>query len=708
MKNGGRIAGLCATCMFATAVSAQSMDISASFNAHRESSNRALSAIATGKTTAVATATATSPTPRTPGTPSAALPSVTVTVSPKLAAVTVTTQTQQFTSSATTATWSVDGIPGGNSTHGTINTTGRYTPPATAGTHTVTATSGTSTGSATIAVTDLPGVLTYHNDPARDGTNTREYALTAATVTTATFGKLFACAVDGAVYTQPLWMRGLSIAGGIHNVIFVATQHDSAYAFDADASPCLTYWHVKLLDTLHGGTGNETPVTWNDVGQCFGDIYPEVGVTGTPVIDSVTKTIYLVSASEKSPISSGKCSGSSATFYHRLHALDLATGSEKFNAPVTIAASVPGTGDGSQGGMVSFNSQLHHQRSGLAEDGGKIFVFFAAHEDATPYHGWVTGYQASDVQQQIAVFNTTPNGVNGADGGIWAGGGAPAIDSGGDVYFATGNGVFDEAPPPPNNDYGDSILRLHSVNGSTLNGVNLSVAGWFTPYDEATLARTDRDLGSGATVLFPNQTSGNGPKHLLVQTGKEGVVYLIDRDNMGQFNSTNNDQIRQSFPGPSSGLWGSLALWQNNLYTGGQYDSLRQFTFDPTTELFNPSVASRSAHAFGYPGTTPSVSSRGGTHGIVWSIDASLYGYASPNAGVNCSSVPVPSPCTGPAVLHAYDAANLAVEYWNSSMAANNRDRAGNAVKFLPPTVANGKVYVSTRTGIDVYGLLPN
>ncbi len=655
MNNAGRIAWVCVTCLLAASASAQS-----------------------------------------------------VTVSPKHAAVTVNTPTQQFTSSVTSPAWSVDGVVGGNATVGTISTGGLYTPPATAGVHTITATVGASAGSATIAVTDLPAVLTYHNDPARDGINAREYALTPLTVSTVTFGKLFSCAVDGAVYAQPLWVRGLTIAGGVHNVLFVATQHDSAYAFDADANPCLTYWHVNLLDTSHGGTANETPVTWNDVGACYGDIYPEVGVTGTPVIDATTKTIYLVSASEANPASSGHCAGSSATFYHRLHALDLARGSEKFNAPVTIAASVPGTGDGSSGGMVSFNSQLHHQRSGLAQVGGKIFVVFSAHEDATPYHGWVIGYKASDVQQQIAVFNTTPNGVNGADGGIWGGGGAPAFDSGGDIYVTTGNGVFDEAPPPPNNDYGDSILRLHSVSGSTLNGVNLSVAGWFTPYDEQSLQQSDGDLGSGAAVLLPNQTSGAGPTHLLVQTGKEGVVYLIDRDNMGQFNPTNNNQIVQSFPGPSNGLWGTPALWRNNLYTGGQSDSLKQFTFDPTTELFNSTVASLSAHVFNFPGTTPSVSSRGGAHGIVWALDASLYGYASPNAGVNCSTVPVPPACTGPAVLHAYDATNLTVEYWNSSMAAKNRDRAGNAVKFIPPTVANGKVYVGTRTRIDVYGLLPN
>lgn len=387
--------------------------------------------------------------------------------------------------------------------------------------------------------------------------------------------------------------------------------------------------------------------------------------------------------------------------------MDLFSGSEKYNAPVTIAASVPGTGDGSVNGMVSFASQLEHNRSGLAEGGGKIYVAFAAHEDATPYHGWVIAYKATNVQQQVAVFNTTPNGVNGADGGIWAGGGAPAIDSGGDVYVATGNGVFDELPPPPNDDYGDSILRLHYIKGSTLNGVNLSISGYFTPYDQYTLSQYDTDLGSGGVVLLPNQT-GSGPKNLLAEVGKEGVVYLIDRNNMGEYNSSNNNQIWQSFSGPAYGLWGMPALWHNNLYVGGQYDTVRQFTFNPSTELFNTSVASQSPSGFGYPGTTPSVSAQGTTHGIVWTIDSSLYGYASPNAGVNCSVVPVPAACSGPAILHAYNAMNLSQEYWNSTQASNHRDQAGNAVKFVPPTIANGKVYVSTRTEVDVYGLLGN
>src|ERR1035438_3840212 len=598
-------------------------------------------------------------------------PSATVAISPKRAAVAAITQTQQFTATVTgnvsdlSVTWSVDTIAGGNATVGTIGSSGLYTPPAAGGTHNVTATSvalSTSSASVSVAVSDLAGVFTYHNDVSRDGADTQEYALTAATVGTATFGKLFSCAVDGAVYAQPLWVPGLTIGGGSHNVLFVATQHDSLYAFDADATPCVTYWQAKLLDTLHGGTANETPIIWNDVGNCFGDIYPQVGVTGTPVIDPGTNTIYLVSSSEVGTVG-GNCSYAPGTFFRRLHALDLATGSEKFNGPVSITASVPGVGDG--GTTVNFDPQKHHQRSGLALAGGTVYVPWSAHEDATPYHGWLMGYSASDLSQAPSVFNTTPNG---GLGGIWAAGGAPAIDSGGDVYLSTGNGIFDaNSTTSPFTDYGDSILRLHPDRKSTLNGLNLSLAGWFTPYDQATLAQYDADLGSGAVVLLPDQTSG--PEHLLAQLGKEGVVYLIDRDNMGQFNPTDNSQILQSFSGTSGGFWGAPAFWQNGLYFAGAYDFLKVYSFDPSTGLFNTTASSQSGNAFSFPDATPSISSQGASSGIVWAIDASLYGYASPNAagGLNCYAVPVPSACTGPAVLHAYDATNLATEYWNST-----------------------------------------
>jgi len=701
--------------------------VAAAFNPPSTTTTSVLT-LTTASTTAIGSATVTvmgtsgSLAPTTPLSLTVAAPSVTVTLTPQRVALAASTQTQQFTSSVTgnmgnsNVTWSVDTIAGGSSTVGTISAAGLYTPPATGGTHTITATSvalSSASASATAAVTDVAGVLTYHNDLSRDGANAQEYALTPALVNTQTFGKLFSCSVDGAVYTQPLWVPGLSIGGGVHNVVFVATQHDTVYAFDADATPCVTYWNVNLLDTLHGGTTGEVPVVWDDVGYCYGDVYPEVGVTGTPVIDPATGTIYLVSASEIPGTKSGNCQRPAGSYFHRLHALELATGSEKFNAPVTIAASLPGNGDGSSGGIVSFRSQLHHNRSGLALSNGVVYVAFAAHEDASPYHGWLFGYDAADVSQAPSVFNTTPNG---GLGGIWAGGGAPAVDATGDIYVTTGNGIFDaNSTTSPFNDYGDSILRLHPFTGTTSNGVNLSLAGWFTPWDEAAISNVDADVGSGAAVLLPDQTTG--PTHLLAQIGKgqpapvnQAIVFLIDRDKMGGFNSVNNSQIVQSFPATCCGLWGAPAFWQNGLYFAGAYDGLKVFTFDPSTGLFNTTASSQSGNVFNFPDATPSISSQGANNGIAWAIDAGLYGYASPNAagGTNCNVAPPPAACTGPAVLHAYNATNLNLELWNSAQAASNRDQAGNAVKFVPPTIANGKVYVSTRTEIDVYGLLPN
>jgi hypothetical protein len=615
----------------------------------------------------------------------AAFTAVPVSISPRAAAVVVTTQTQQFSAWVTSnasVTWSVDGVAGGNGTVGQINTSGLYTPPSSAGIHTVTATSVANpaeSATASVAVTDLAGVFTYHNNLSRDGTNTQEYALTTSGVNTGSFGKLFSCLVDGATYTQPLWVPALNINGGIHNVLLVATEHDSVFAFDGDANPCVQYWQVNLLDALHGGTAGEGPVPWQigsvyQVGYGYGDIQPEVGVTGTPVIDPTSSTIYLVSKSENT---------ATTTFYQRLHALDLATGKEKFNAPVLIAASVPGIGDGSSNGILDFDPQNQNQRSGLALAGGVVYLSWAAHEDKTPYHGWLIGYSAANVQTQVSVYNTTPNG---GLGGIWAGGGAPAVDSGGAVYVTTGNGVFDaNTTTPPNTDFGDSILRLDPSAGFTL-------AGWFTPDDQQILSNNDTDLGSGAVVLLPDQTGPVPHPHLLAELGKEGVVYLIDRDNMGHFQANNNNQIVQSFSS-GSGLWGTPAFWQNGLYFAGAGDNLKQFTFNPSAQQFTSVAASQSTQFFNYPGASPSVSSQGASNGIVWAIEASQYG--------------PPAPGAGPAVLHAYDAGNLMIEYWNGSMAADNRDQAGVAVKFVPPTIANGKVYVSTRTEVDVYGLFP-
>lgn len=608
---------------------------------------------------------------------------IAVNISPVRAAVVAVTQTAQFKATVigdatNSVTWSVDGVAGGDAAVGTISTGGVYAPPAGAGAHTVQATSTvdtTKSASATIAVTDLTGVATYHNNLARDGTNTQEYALTTSSVKTGTFGKLFSCPVDGAAYTQPLWVPSLNIGGHVRNAIFVATQHDSVYAFDADVSPCSQLWHVNLLDAAHGGTSGETPVPTGDVGNGFQDILPEIGVTGTPVIDLASGTLYVVSKSE----------GPAGSFHQRLHAMDLITGNEKFAGPINIAASLAGTGDGSVGGILNFDLRNEHQRSGLTLVNGTVYIAWAAHEDHDPYHGWVIGYDAASLAQ-VAVFNADPNGSR---GGIWMAGGAPAVDGGGILYLSTGNGTFDgNSGTPPNDDFGDTVMKIGTSS-------SLSLVDWFTPFNQAFLDGQDADLGASGVVILPDQTSG--PAHLLVAGGKEGRLYLLDRDAMGNYCATcttTDTNVLQSFLAAPA-IFGTPAFWQNKLYLGGTADALSLFAFDTTTGLFNTVASSQSATSFQFPGPTPSLSAQGASGGVLWAIDSSRYGVPSAFG-------------TGPAILHAYDAANLSSELWNSSLAANNRDAAGNAVKFTVPTVANGKVYIGTRTEIDVYGLLPN
>lgn len=604
---------------------------------------------------------------------------VAVTLTPKRAAVAVT-QAQKFSANVTGdsqnqgVTWAVDNIANGNATVGSISSSGLYTPPATGGAHTVTATSvadSTKSASSTVAVTDLSGVVTYHNNPARDGTNIQEYGLTTTTVNQASFGKLFSCPVDGPVYAQPLWVPNLTLGGAAHNVIFVATQMDSAYAFDADASPCVQLWHVSLIDAAHGATAGETPVPNNDVGNGFGDIQPTIGVTGTPVIDPSTGTLYVVS----------KSIDASVNFFQRLHALDVATGSEK-GSPATIAASVNGTGDGSSGGVLAFNPQTQHQRPALALVNGVVYIAWASHEDRNPYHCWVIGYNASTLAR-VSVFNGNPNG---GQGGTWMSGGAVAVDSAGNIYFNTGNGTFDaNSATAPNNDYGDSVLKLS--NGAT-------VSDWFTPFNQGALNAGDVDLGSSGVVLLPDRASA--PQHLVISGGKQGVLYLLNRDLMGHYcnGCAGDTNALQTFPAVTA-FFGTPAFFQNSLYFAGAGDTLRQFSFDANTALFNTATTSQSAHVFQFPGATPSVSAQGASNAIVWAIDSSQYG-------------PPSSFGSGPAVLHAYDATNVATELWNSSQASGNRDQAGAAVKFTVPTVANGHVYIGTRTEVDVYGLLPN
>jgi hypothetical protein len=622
-----------------------------------------------------------------------------VTISPKRGglaigqSLTVTATVQNDVGNAG-VTWSATGSgcsgPACGSFANATPSSATYQAPSTAGIYAITATSVadvTASALATLGVTDLPGVLTYHNNLSRDGTNTREYALTAPVVTAATFGKLFSCSVDGAAYAQPLWIPRVTIGSSLHNVIVVATQHDSVYAFDADASPCVLLWSASLIDAAHGGVSGETSVpsgVGGLVGSGYGDISPEVGVTGTPVVDPVTNKLYVVS----------KSTTAGTAFFQRLHGLDLTTGNETVT-PQSIDSSivVAGTGDGAANGQVAFDPRNEHQRPGLVLSNGIVYVSWASHEDHDPYHGWLIGFDASTLAPVAnAAFNTTPNHtgtVSYSRGGIWMGGGAPAVDASGNLYLITGNGTFDANTGGSN--YGDSVIKLSTSSG-------IAATDYFTPSTQATLDANDLDLGSGGAAILVDQASGP-VAHLLIGGGKDGNLFLLNRDAMGHFNSSTNTVIQTI--NQANSIFATPVFWQNGLYVAGENGALNQFVFNPATGKFNGAASSQSFTTYRFPGATPSLSSNGATNGIVWALDNSQY----------CT--PQSTGC-GPAVLHAYDATNLAVELWNSSQAAGQRDQAGRAVKFTVPTVVNGKVYVGTRGNdstilgeLDVYGLLP-
>jgi hypothetical protein len=654
-----------------------------------------------------------------------------VCLQPARAALTVTQtlKVKASTNDASGVSWAMNPAGGsispGTSTNGEVVT---VTAPATAGVYTLTATSVGSGAQAslTIGVTDLPAVATWHNDLSHTGVNAQEYALTTATVTTATFGKLFSCPVDGAVYAQPLWIANLMVGGAPHNVVIVATQHDSVYAFDADDSSCQEVWpHVSLIDGAHGGTAGEIPVpslpgcyngpNGNDcyVGQGYFDIQPEVGVTGTPVIDppsvtDATGTIYVVS---KSVVPMG--TPATSAFYQRLHALDLTTGMELSNAPETIAASYPGGHAG--GTTVTFSARQQNQRPALALVNGTVYIAWGSHEDTAPYYGWVMGYSYGALGfTQTGVYNATPNAGN---GGIWMAGAAPAADANGNLYVIVSNGQFDVTnTAAPNNDYGDSFLQL------TPGAAGLTVSSYFTPADQETDFTADGDAGSGgAAVVLNLPAGGSSPQHLVVGGGKDGTVFVLNGDNMGGYVANgSNANAWQSFPlyvPPARvAIFSSGAFWNNTYYLAAAGSALLAFPFDTTALTFSTGAVTaaggttyKSPEAFGFPGATPSISASGAaSNGLVWALSTSTY---CTNDSSGC----------GPAILRAYDAGNLGNEVWNSKLVTG--DAAGNAVKFTLPTVANGKVYVGTRGNnsggadgapkaidgqLDVYGLKPN
>jgi hypothetical protein len=514
-------------------------------------------------------------------------------------------------------------------------------------------------------------VTTAHNDIGRTGQNLNETILTTSNINPTQFGKLFSQPVDGEVYAQPLYMSGIAVNGASHNVLYVVTENDSVYAFDADmngganASPL---WFASMLSTSHGAAAGATAIPSSMVSS---DIQPLVGITGTPVIDPASGTLYMVSATLES-----------GTAVQRLHALDITTGLEKFGGPVVITASVPGTGNGSVNGTLTFDPLWQSQRAGLLLLNGIVWMGFGSHGDNGPWHGWILGYNASTLAQTGA-FCSTPNGEG---GGFWMSGGGLAADQldpvhhpYGRMFVPSANGDYIASTPYTNKmDYGDSELNLDLTNGVP------TVTDEFTPGVQATLDNQDLDLGSGGLLILPTQTTGNYP-HLAVQAGKQGTFYLLNRDNLGGYN-TSTDQVVQEQTGVvgRAGSWSSPAYWNGNVYWWGKYYSLESFAL--VNGLLSTSPAT-SSEIYGYPGATPSISANSTTQGIVWTIDSEAY------------------PSSGRAVLQAHDARNVAITLYSSATKVT-RDQAGPAVKFTVPTIANGKVYVGANGEVDFYGLL--
>ena len=497
-------------------------------------------------------------------------------------------------------------------------------------------------------------VLTYHNDLSRTGQNLAEATLTPANVNMRQFGKLFSYPVDGYVYAQPLYMPGVAFPGnGVHNVVFVATEHDSIYAFDADSGLIDPLWHVSFIDPASG----VTTVPYQNAFNC-NQIVPEIGITGTPVIDPASATIYLVAMTME-------VSGGVTNYAHRLHALDLTTGAERPGSPVLIQASVPGTGE--RGSTVTFIPRNYKARPGLLLLNGVVYTSWSSHCDAGTYHGWLMGYDAKTLAQ-VSVYNNTPNG---SQGSFWAGGAAPAVDAQGNIYLDAGNGTFDA--DAGGTDLGESFIKLSTSSG-------LSVIDYFAPFNQLDLNKRDLDTGSSGTLLLPDSAGSPEHPHLLTSAGKEGRIYLLDRDNLGHFQAGADSQIVQSLPGAVTGLFGIPAYFNGTVYFSGGGDNLKAFPIANAALAATPS--SQSPTKIGGLGSVPCISANGSTNGIVWITESSSGG-----------------------ILRAYDAANLANELYDSGQ-NRARDALGSYVKFYTPTIANGKVYAGTQNSVAVYGLL--
>jgi PQQ-like domain len=526
-----------------------------------------------------------------------------------------------------------------------------------------TGSSGVISESAFLPLTVLPAggtndVTTQHNDNARTGQDLHETALTPGNVNTATFGKINFLAADGLVDAQPLYLQNLTVAGQTHNVLYVASEHDSVYAYDADTGTQL--WQSSLI-----GPGETT----SDSRGCF-QIVPEIGITSTPVIDRTYGTngaIFVV----------GMTKDSAGNYHQRLHALDITTGAELAGSPVEVQASYPGSGANSSGGRVIFDPGQYAERAGLLLVNGTVYTAWTSHCDSQPYTGWLIPYSESTLTQG-PVLNLTPNG---SDGSIWMAGAGPAADASGNIFLLDANGTFDPILDgngfPTSQDFGNAFLKISTASGTPV------VADYFSVDNTVSESGNDVDLGSGGAMLLPDVTDSTGQVHqLAIGTGKDTNIYVVDRNNMGKFNAATNNSIYQELPGAlPSGVWSSPAYFNNTVYYGGVATPIEAFPI--VNAMLATTPAATSVATFVYPGATPSISANGTSNGIVWAVAN-----------------------TNPAILYAFNAANLQ-ELYDSTQAASGRDSFGPGNKFITPTIANGKVFVGTQTGVAVFGLLP-
>jgi hypothetical protein len=539
-------------------------------------------------------------------------------------------------------------------------------PSATAGSATVqfTGTAGAVSHAASVALTvnatvQPPGadVVTYHYDLARTGLNPNESVLTPTNVTSSKFGLLRMLTMDGKVDAQPLYLSNLSVSGTQQNVVLAVSEHDSVYAFNADTGAQI--WKASILGAGETTSGN----------HACNQIDPEIGITSTPVIDrdaGTHGTIFVVGMSQDQ----------TGAYHQRLHALDVTTGEEMSGSPTTVSASYPGNGANSSGGTVIFDPGQYAERAGLLLLNGTIYLGWTSHCDQQPYTGWLMAYSESTLAQ-TGVLNLTPNG---SEGSIWMSGAGLAADASGNIYFLDANGTFDTTLNsngfPVNGDFGNGFIKVSTTGGT------LAVADYFEPSNTVNESAGDQDLGSGGTIVLPDMQDASGHiHHLAVGAGKDGNIYIVNRDSMGKFSAQNDNAIYQQIGSAIGGVWSMPAYFNNTVYYGAVNDTLKAF---PITNAELATTASvHSGNSFTYPGTTPAVSANGITNGIVWAVEN-----------------------TSPAVLHAYDATTLQ-ELYSSNQAASSRDQFGNGNKFITPMVVNGKVFVGTPSGVAEFGLLP-